>query len=455
MGILRKKKPAAKPTADEGPVLPPIEFKPTAYSKEESQGVLIACRQLPGFPTIAAIIAMAMQGRAEKVLLDLTAQGTAVRFRVDGIWETSKPLDRPSSDAAIVVLKRLVGSDPSDRKNRQVGHMQAKFAGKDWLIECVCQGVKAGERVIVTVEPKKPALNELNDLGMREKMQETLRSHLNATSGLVIISAPAGQGLPTSWRVVLGAADKFVRDFHAILTSEAGEPDIINITNHLVDEEKGETPQAYFDRLLLKQPDAFVLPSLYNEDFCGKLVNQLKTNEKHATLRATGNDAAEVFLKTAAQFRKHTKDIVNATTMVLCQRLVRRLCPACKQSFQPSPQLLQKLGIPRSRVSQLFQPFIPPPPEQRVDAKGNPIEIEICKKCAGRGYFGRLAIFELLEVTDEMRQHVLANPDINSLRSFAKANGHRGFQEEGILAVALGLTSLQEIQKMLQANAKA
>ncbi|MFN9639091.1 MAG: hypothetical protein ACK56W_03575, partial [Pirellula sp.] len=120
------------------------------------------------------------------------------------------------------------------------------------------------------------------------------------------------------------------------------------------------------------------------------------------------------------------------------------------QPYQPNPQLLQKLGIPPGRVQKLYNPTIPPPPEQRVDAKGNPIEIEICKRCNGRGYYGRMSIFELLTVDDTMRQAILKygnNPD--EMRKFAKQHNHLGFQEEGILACALGSTSLQEVQKMV------
>jgi general secretion pathway protein E len=85
-----------------------------------------------------------------------------------------------------------------------------------------------------------------------------------------------------------------------------------------------------------------------------------------------------------------------------------------------------------------------------VDAKGNPIEFEICKRCNGRGYLGRLAIFELLTINDAMRQAILkfANKP-EELRAFAKQNNHLSFQEEGILACALGVTSLQEVQRLL------
>ena len=135
---------------------------------------------------------------------------------------------------------------------------------------------------------------------------------------------------------------------------------------------------------------------------------------------------------------------------MLAARLVRKLCENCRQPYQPTPQLLQKLGIPPGRVGVLYREFQPPPPEQRVDEKGRPIEIEICKKCGGVGYLGRTAVFELLVVNDALREAIRRQPTPDNLRRVARADGHRGLQEEGIALVAQGTTSLQELQRALK-----
>jgi type II secretory ATPase GspE/PulE/Tfp pilus assembly ATPase PilB-like protein len=111
--------------------------------------------------------------------------------------------------------------------------------------------------------------------------------------------------------------------------------------------------------------------------------------------------------------------------------------------------MLQRLGLPADRVKTLYQPFIPPPPEQRVDANGKPIEIPICKRCNGRGYFGRIGIYEVLTIDDQFRKAALQNPTPEFLRQVAKKLGHKSFQEEGLLAAVVGHTSLQELQRVL------
>ncbi len=101
-----KAKKKAAPVED---ALPPIELKPSAFDKNEAQGVLVACRQLPGYPFALTVLAQAMKLRADRILLDYSAQGVAVRARVDGVWEAMPPMDRPSGDAALVVIKKIWG----------------------------------------------------------------------------------------------------------------------------------------------------------------------------------------------------------------------------------------------------------------------------------------------------------------------------------------------------------
>lgn len=452
--VFGKKK--AKPTGDqptlggEEIVLPPLEIKTAGIAKDEAQGLMIAARQLPGYPVAIVLIANAISARADRILMDYSAQGAVVRYRIDGVWETLPPLDRPTGDAALVVYKKVFGLNPAERRAKQDAKFATNFKEIDWVVNFTSAGVPNGERVLFQIDTKKPTIKTLNDLGMRDAMQESFRGLLNGDKGIVLISGPAGQGLPTTWRISLESADKFVRDFVSLENKADPDPEIINVFQNLFEIGVGDTPDVQFEKILLRQPDVLVMPSLISSYIADRVIDQINREGKHSITRMVANDAVDAAIKLLSTYKTEAKEIVKVLSGVLNQRLVRRLCDRCKQPFQPTPQLLQQLGIPAGRVQKLFQPTIPPPPEQRVDAKGNPIEIEICKKCNGRGYFGRMAIFELLTIDDKMRQAIVksaGNPD--AIRQFAKQNGHLGFQEEGILACALHMTSLQEIKKMM------
>ncbi len=109
------------------------------------------------------------------------------------------------------------------------------FQGLDWLVTATSQGVPSGERVLIYFQPKKPHLKALSDLGMREKMQESLKGYLNGHGGMVVISGPPGAGLPTTWNVAIEATDKFVRDFISVEDKKEQEPEIINVAKVLFD----------------------------------------------------------------------------------------------------------------------------------------------------------------------------------------------------------------------------
>ena len=436
--------------------LPNLEIKPIGIAKDTAQGLAIAARQLPGYPVSIILLANAISGRADRVLMDFTAQGAAVRYRIDGVWDSLPSLDRATADGSLAAYKKLLGLNPAERRAKQEAKFGTTFKDVDWVVSFVSSGTQSGERVLMTIETKKPVLKTLADIGMRDAMADSFRAMLNDNNGLVLVSAPPTQGLPTFWRIALENADKFVRDWISVEDINDKDPEIINVTQNFFDPAKGEDPLALLQKLLLRQPDVVILPSLVNDGIVQHVFEQVTTQDKHSVSRIVASDTIDAVHQLLLKHRSQAKNIVKMLRGVVCQRLVRRLCDSCKQPYQPSPQLLQKLGIPAGRITKLYNPTIPPPPDQRVDANGKPIEIEICKKCNGRGYYGRMGIFEMLNVDDTMRSGILkyiSTPD--NLRKFARQQGNLSFQEEGIAACGLGHTSLQEIQKMLSTKAQA
>ncbi len=123
---------------------------------------------------------------------------------------------------------------------------------------------------------------------------------------------------------------------------------------------------------------------------------------------------------------------------VLNTRLIRTLCPACKFGYPATPELLKKLGIPAGKVTTLYRP----PKEDEIDKP--------CPKCAGIGYQGRTGLFELLIVNDQVREILLKQPKLDLLRKASRAAGMRTMQEEGILLIAKGETSLNELSRILK-----
>jgi type II secretory ATPase GspE/PulE/Tfp pilus assembly ATPase PilB-like protein len=424
---------------------PPVEFKPSGDSSQ-SQAKLILGRQSPAFGIAAGLLGHALACRSTDILMDFTQQATTIRYQIDGMWEQLPPMDRATGDATLQVLKQLNGLNPADRRSKQAAAMELKSGKEKLRCEFQSQGVPTGERVLVHFVPLKIPFGSLFDLGMRDKMVDALKQSLNAGGGLVLFSAPKGQGLSTTWNLGLQSADKFVRDFQSVEDKNLQEPEIINVTQNFF--EGAENAADAARQLTLREPDVFVMPDLINDEVFQVLYPHVKTRDCHIITRIVADDTIDAVLKLLATYKKSAKQILEILTCVTSQKLGRRLCEKCKQGFQPPPQLLQKLGIPAGRISLLYRQFVPPPIEQQVDEKGNPAPIPPCPNCGGRGFFGRVAVFETLLFTPEIREAFSKTNDTTKLRQVIREAGQRGVQEEAVLTVARGLTSLEEVKRI-------
>jgi len=444
-------------------VVPPIELKADSGLAAEDQQREIAARQNEAIIPIKELVYDAVAKRADRVMLDYTKDAVAGRYMIDGMWHNIEPRDRVTGDAMLVAMKSLAGLKPEERRARQEGKFlveheitKVKFKGA-----LTTQGVQTGERVIIDLEPKKKKVfKTLDDIGMREAMQEKLCEYMRAEKGLVLISGPPGGGFTTTWNVTLTATDRFLRDFIGIEDENKPETKVENVNMETFNGASGETPDKMMKKLLLRQPDVFTLSDLCNAETANAMC-QLATDPNEGKLVIAGvraKDAVEALLRVLL-LKAAPKDFAQAVQAVVNVRLVRKLNNTCKQPYQPPPQLLQKLGIPPGRVKALYREWQPPPPdpeEEKKRAKEQlpPGACPLCRlegpQCGGIGYRDRTGIFELLEVTDQIREALVKQPKLEVLRNIARASGHRGLQEEGVLLVAQGITSLTELQRVLK-----
>jgi type II secretory ATPase GspE/PulE/Tfp pilus assembly ATPase PilB-like protein len=123
-------------------------------------------------------------------------------------------------------------------------------------------------------------------------------------------------------------------------------------------------------------------------------------------------------------------------------RLVRKLCETCKEAYPPPAEVLKQMGLPAGRIESFYRP-----PTKPIDPKHPE---KVCEVCQGIGYRGRTGIFELLVVDDLMRSVLGSQPKLDALRDAARKSKHRALQEEGLLLVAKGVTSLQELLRVLK-----
>lgn len=405
-----------------------------AANDQLNQANLISARQTKGYLQAKDLIASAVDHRAEKIMMDFTADAAQSRFLVDGVWHDSDQREREESDGILSVFKRLSALNPDDRRSRQQGRFGAEYGGKKIECSVISQGTKTGERVLISFAQKNVAFASLEELGMRDKMVEKLKETMLLPNGVFVFSAMPAGGLSTTMYLSLKATDRLLRDF--VVVEDEADPirEVENVDPMRYKGSAGETPDQLLDRVFRKQPDVIVVPQLPNAETVIKLCEGAEEDHlMFVTVRA--KEAVEALLRILL-LKVPASTFAPVVIGVLNQRLVRKLCEACKEEYQPPADLLKKLGIPAGRVEKLYRH--PENPEKE------------CKACSGIGYIGRTGIFELLLVDDTLRQALVKTPKLETLRLVARKAGHRSLQEEGLAKVVQGVTSLAELMRALK-----
>lgn len=427
--------------------IPSIEFTAAGETDEDRKINLAVVKPSPGFDTAAGLISEIIIKDADVTVLDFTAQQVNVRFRIDGLWHAGLAMDRESGDYLIATLKQLSGLDYRERRARQEGNFKTVYLKFTQKFQLVSQGVPSGERVALYLDYKRDPLETAKDLGMRESMIQQLSPMLaNLDAGNIMVTGVPGEGYTSAWRGVLNTCDRLTRDYYVLEAKGHFEPDVINVNPVEFDPAKGQNAMSPMQQLLLKQPDVLAFPELPDAELINEIVDLSIDKNIPIFTRFPGKNCIDALLRLLLK-KPDVKKFAARLDAVVAMRVIRKLCDQCKIGFQPAPELSQQLGIPPGRVAELFKPFIFRP--GMMDEEEN--EITPCSRCSGIGYRGRTGLFELLVMNDELRSALATSPKRDTLAAIAKRHGHISMQMEGVVLIAKGTTSIEELQRILKA----
>jgi type II secretory ATPase GspE/PulE/Tfp pilus assembly ATPase PilB-like protein len=409
-----------------------------AKEERDNQANLISARQSPGYLLVKDLIADMVDHRSDRVILDYTQTSVTARQHIDGVWHNGEARDRESGDVMLAVMKTLANLSATERRKKQEGKFGAKYNDHSFICPIVTQGVTTGERVMVQLlGGYQRSFKKFADLGMRTKLAEQWMELLATDKGVIVIAGMPEGGVTTLTDVSLMESDRLLRDFAAVEEANHRERELENIEVTTYDASKGETAASILPNLIRKYPNVYVMREFSDPEAARLLLNEVRDDDRLVITTVHAKSAPEALIRLLKQ-KVPQKDLALNVTAVLCTRLIRKLCDTCKVAYAPTPDLLKKLGIPAGKVEALYRP---PKPE----------EIEKpCKECGDIGFLGRTALFELLVVDDRIREVLMKKPELELLRKAARMAGMRPLQEEGLLLVAKGVTSLSELQRVLK-----
>jgi len=421
---------------------PQMEIKSMGGDDAQNTHNLYQARKLPdAYVWLKELIAEMVMRRSTKVMMDYTRDTVGMRYLIDGVWLAGENRDRASSDQLLTVMKLLCNLKPEERRARQSGEFFVKYDGQKMTCKVGSQGTQSGERVLFEVPTSSSKLDSLSALGMRDAMIQEAKDLMLSPKGMFVFSARPEGGLTTLFQAGLLSTDRLMRDFVGFEPANSEEPEILNVSTSTYDMQAGQKPEDLIPTLARSQPDAFVARVMETKTVFELMLDQANDKRIVFTSSPVKEDGAEAILRLLAM-KVDPKEFAKALIGVLNTRLCRRLCRECRQEFVPNPQLLKKLGIPEGSVEKLYRSPPPPGPDDPP--------VKPCESCGGIGFVGQIGIFELIKVNDGIRNAIIKSPTLEAVRAASRAAGNRTLQEEAIRLVATGVTSLEEVSRVLK-----
>ncbi len=432
-----KKADAGKKPAEDSQEQPDVEqvlFQGPLFGREsnlKANAKLVQAALVP----VKQMMSDALGRRAHTVLMEPREGRVSIRFVIDGIPFPAAAVPGQKGVAMVQMLKLLAGLDPNDRKTAQAGGIKAEYDKLPFqlMVESVPAGGGA-ERVRIKIENRKVLRQKPSEVGLPESLKLKIRDFTSSRSGVILICGPPDSGVTTLSIVALHSVDPYLYSVYNLADMRGKE--LINVTEFKP--EPGHDMELTFDRILRREADVlFLNPLTLPQD--AQTIFQY-SDRLSFIMEIPANTPIEAMQKLISWVG--VDEVVKGLKCILTQKLIRKLCDDCKQAFRPNPLLLKKLGLP-PETSVLYRAPVPPPPE---DVKAQTVE-ELCADCDGVPYHGRVAAFEMLEMTDTMKEVIAAGGDPEAIRRQMTADGQTTLQKDAIRLVAEGKTSLEEIQR--------
>lgn len=405
-------------------VLTPSEEAPEEGELEED------VNQAPVIQLVNLIISEAIKSRASDIHIEPQEKALRLRYRIDGVLQDRTPPPKKFQNAIISRIKIMAEMDIAERRLPQDGRFKVRIEGRDIDFRVSTVPTPFGEKVVMRILDRASLVLDLKQLGFDQDILETYNKLVNRPWGMILVTGPTGSGKSTTLYATLNTINDPRKN---ILTIEDPiEYQLKGITQVHARPDIGLTFAAGLRAFLRQDPDVILVGEIRDHEtadiaikaaLTGHLVlSTLHTNDAPSTPTRLINMGVEPYLVAATLL------------MSLAQRLVRRICENCKETYTPSSEVLKALGIEENMGKVKF-----------CRGKG-------CPQCHHTGYRGRVALYELMVITDKLRDLILQRAPSNLIKEQAIKEGMQTLRQAGIKKILQGVTTVEEVLSVTVAD---
>ena len=393
---------------------------------EEPEDLLDATDEEPIKRLVNSLLWQAAKDEASDVHIDPTPRETIVRYRIDGVLQQVTVFPRQVHVTVINRIKVMSRLDIAQKSLPQDGRSMVLIAGRKIDIRVSTIPTVHGEKIVMRLLFQEEKLMQLRQLGLAKYILQPYQNMVNSSGGIILVTGPTGSGKTTTLYASLAEIDNEARN---IITIE--DPVEYKLSGYSQIEVKPKVGLTFANALrsvLRQDPDVIMVGEMRDTEtakiaiqsaLTGHLVfSTVHTNSAPATITRLIDMGIEPFL-------------VSSTIVgILAQRLVRRICPDCRKSYQPHPEQLRELGITEKNFSKIKRSFY----------RG-----EGCDQCRQTGYRGRIGIHELLKITEGLKNTILKSSDSTTIKKQGLKEKMITLRRDGVNKILHGLTTVEEI----------
>ncbi|MCH2283182.1 MAG: Flp pilus assembly complex ATPase component TadA [SAR324 cluster bacterium] len=393
---------------------------------EEPEDLLDATDEEPIKRLVNSLLWQAAKDEASDVHIDPTPRETIVRYRIDGVLQQVTVFPRQVHVTVVNRIKVMSRLDIAQKGLPQDGRSMVLIAGRKIDIRVSTVPTVHGEKIVMRLLFQEEKLMQLRHLGLAKYILQPYQNMVNSSGGIILVTGPTGSGKTTTLYASLAEIDNEARN---IITIE--DPVEYKLSGYSQIEVKPKVGLTFANALrsvLRQDPDVIMVGEMRDTEtaqiaiqsaLTGHLVfSTVHTNSAPATITRLIDMGIEPFL------------VSSSIIGVLAQRLVRRICPDCRKSYQPHPEQLRELGIKEVSFRKLDRRFF------RGDG---------CDNCRQTGYRGRIGIHELLVMSEGVKNTILESSDSDTIRKQGLKEKMITLRRDGVNKILHGLTTAEEI----------
>jgi len=370
------------------------------------------------------VMLLAIKDQASDIHFEPFEDEFKIRVRADGVLYEMVPPPRHLANAIVTRVKVMSELDIAERRVPQDGRIELNVGGNPVDLRVSVLPTMFGESVVMRVLDRTVVQLDLNKIGMDATILNNFRGMIHRPNGIVLVTGPTGSGKTTTLYSALNELNDI--ETKIITTEDPVEYDIEGLIQVPVNPDIDVTFATVLRAILRHDPDDILIGEIRDHEtaeiaiqsaLTGHLVfSTLHTNDAPTAITRLRDMGVPPFLITAT------------LEAILAQRLVRKICSECRTEFEPSDELLMELQLPIEQARQYNFYY----------GKG-------CTRCNNTGYKGRCGIYELLEVTDEIRDMITADASVDDIRNFARSQGMTTLREAGLKLIFDGVTTIDEV----------